>query len=73
VILSLVGVVVAGFLAVLLFGLLTGRIEWRQQACCQADPDKDGRMHVPQDRSAGLSSAAAPHPHDQVRRGDADR
>jgi hypothetical protein len=71
VILSLVGVVVAGFLAVLLFGLLTGRIDWRQQACCQADPDKDGRMN--QGRTAPPIAAEPPHPHDQARRGDTDR
>ena len=72
-ILSLVGVVVAGFLAVLLFGLVTGRIEWRQQACCQADPEKDWRMRVPEERPARPSAAVAPHPDDQARRGDADR
>lgn len=41
----LVGLVVAGFLAVLAFGLLTGRIAWRQQGCCcPADPALDPRM-----------------------------
>ena len=28
------GLVVVGFLAVLVFGLATRRIAWRQQACC---------------------------------------
>jgi len=42
---ALVGLVVAGFLATLIFGLVTGRIAWRQQACCcPADPAKDARM-----------------------------
>jgi hypothetical protein len=40
-----IGVVVAGFLAALLFGLFTGRIAWRQQGCCcPADPADDTRM-----------------------------
>jgi hypothetical protein len=42
---ALLGLVVAGFLATLIFGLVTGRIAWRQQACCcPADPAKDPRM-----------------------------
>ena len=42
---ALVGLVVAGFLATLIFGLVTGRIAWHQQACCcPADPAKDARM-----------------------------
>ena len=41
----LAGAVVLGFLAVLAFGLVTGRIPWRQQACCTvADPARDKRM-----------------------------
>lgn len=40
-----IGVVAAGFLAALLFGLFTGRIAWRQQGCCcPADPATDTRM-----------------------------
>ena len=43
----LLGLIVAGFLAVLIFGLVTGRIAWRQQACCcPADPAKDARMRA---------------------------
>jgi hypothetical protein len=39
------GLVVLGFLAVLVFGLATRRIAWRQQACCApADPADDLRM-----------------------------
>lgn len=48
----LVGLVVGGFLTVLVFGLVTGRIDWRQQGCCDADPAKDARMNVPEDRLA---------------------
>lgn len=44
-----IGVVVVGFLAVLLFGLATGRIDWRQQGCCApADPADDLRMRDPE-------------------------
>ena len=46
-ILTLLGLVVAGFLATLVFGLVTGRIAWRQQACCcPADPANDARMRA---------------------------
>ncbi len=39
------GLIVIGFLAVLVFGLGTRRIGWRQQACCApADPADDLRM-----------------------------
>ena len=48
----LLGAVLVGFLAVLIFGLVTGRIDWRQQGCCDADPAKDARMNVPEDRLA---------------------
>ena len=41
---ALLGLVVAGFLVTLIFGLITGRIAWRQQGCCSADPAKDARM-----------------------------
>ena len=40
----LVGLVLAGFLATLGLGLATGRIAWRQQGCCPADPEHDLRM-----------------------------
>ena len=41
------GLVVAGFLVTLIFGLVTGRIAWRQEACCcPADPAKDARMRT---------------------------
>jgi hypothetical protein len=50
VILALMGVVVVAFPVVVLFGLVTGRIDWRQQSCCQGDPTKDARMRVPDDR-----------------------
>ncbi len=44
-ILALVGLVVAGFLVTLAFGLVTGRIAWRQRGCCApADPAQDVRM-----------------------------
>lgn len=43
---AVVGLVVGGFLVVLAFGLLTGRIDWRQQGCCAADPDDDMRMRT---------------------------
>ena len=44
---ALLGLAVAGFLATLIFGLVTGRIAWRQQACCcPADPAKDARMRT---------------------------
>lgn len=42
----LIGLVVGGFLATLVFGLLTGRIDWRQQGCCAADPEDDPRMRT---------------------------
>jgi hypothetical protein len=44
---ALVGLVVAGFLTTLILGLVTGRIAWRQQACCcPADPAEDARMRA---------------------------
>lgn len=47
---ALVGLVVAGFLATLIFALATGRIAWRQQACCcPADPALDARMRAAND------------------------
>jgi hypothetical protein len=44
---ALIGVVLAGFLATLCFGLATRRIAWRQQGCCPADPAQDLRMRDP--------------------------
>ena len=39
------GVALSGFLIVLVFGLLTGRIPWRASGCCcPADPSIDRRM-----------------------------
>ena len=46
----LLGAVIVVFLGVLIFGLATGRIDWRQQGCCDADPAKDARMNVAADR-----------------------
>jgi hypothetical protein len=43
---ALIGVVLAAFLATLVFGLVTGRIAWRQRGCCPADPDDDLRMRT---------------------------
>ena len=44
---AFVGLVVVGFLVTLIFGLVTGRIAWRQQGCCcPADPAKDARMRA---------------------------
>jgi hypothetical protein len=57
-----IGLVVAGFLATLGFGLVTGRIAWRQQGCCcPADPADDARMrdsygHADASCSAGPAS-----------------
>lgn len=42
----LVGLAVGAFLVTLVLGLLTGRISWRQQGCCPADPDRDARMRT---------------------------
>lgn len=51
-ILTLLGLVVAAFLVTLIFGLVTGRIPWRQQACCcPADPADDARMRVLDERA----------------------
>jgi hypothetical protein len=43
---ALIGVVLVGFLATLVVGLATGRIAWRQQGCCPADPAHDLRMRT---------------------------
>ncbi len=44
---ALLGIVVGGFLVALVFGLVTGRIDWRQQGCCAANPDEDLRLRTP--------------------------
>lgn len=49
---ALLGAVIVGFLAVLLVGLVTGRIAWRQESCCAPDPSRDGRMRVPDEPAA---------------------
>ena len=42
---AVLGLVIVGFLAALVFGLATRRIDFRQQACCApADPADDLRM-----------------------------
>jgi hypothetical protein len=56
VIATVVGGIVLGFLAVLLFGLATGRIDWRQQGCCPADPDDDLRMRTDGTPSTGTTT-----------------
>ena len=53
----LIGVLLAGFVATVGFGLATGRIAWRQQGCCPADPARDLRMRD----TAGPPNSAAPH------------
>ena len=41
----LLGVLAVAVLATLVFGLITKRIDWRQQGCCApADPSHDLRM-----------------------------
>jgi hypothetical protein len=40
----LVGLVVGGFLVTVAVGLATGRIAWRQEGCCTADPARDSRL-----------------------------
>ena len=52
VIITLIGIVVAGFLAVLLFGLVTRRIDWRAEGCCAPSVERDLRMRVPEDPQA---------------------
>lgn len=44
---ELLGALALGFLAVLLFGLLSGRIAWRQQGCCAPPADRDLRLREP--------------------------
>lgn len=44
---AVIGVVLVGFVSTLVFGLATGRIPWRQQGCCPADPERDLRMRDP--------------------------
>lgn len=43
---ALVGLAVIGFLLTLVYGLITGRVAWRQQGCCPADPAQDARMRT---------------------------
>lgn len=43
---ALIGLAVVGFLLTLVYGLVTGRIAWRQQGCCAADPALDARMRT---------------------------
>jgi hypothetical protein len=62
VIATVVGGIVLGFLAVLLFGLATGRIDWRQQGCCPADPDDDLRMRTDETPSAGTTTTRRREP-----------
>lgn len=55
------GVLAIGFLAVLLFGLVTGRIDWRQQGCCApADPADDLRMRDPETTSTSSTRRREP-------------
>ncbi len=43
----LVGIATLVFLALLVFGLVTRRIEWRQQGCCSVgDPESDARVRT---------------------------
>lgn len=44
----ILGILAAVFIAVLLFALVTGRIDWRQQGCCAvSDPARDARLRDP--------------------------
>lgn len=54
------GVVLAGFLVALGLGLATGRIPWRQDGCCPADPARDLRMRGHDERDRQHHTA----PHD---------
>lgn len=55
------GALAIGFLAVLLFGLVTGRIDWRQQGCCApADPADDLRMQDPETTSTSSTRRREP-------------
>lgn len=55
---TVVGGIVLAFLAVLLFGLATGRVDWRQQGCCPADPDDDLRMRTDQAPSTSTTPSS---------------
>jgi hypothetical protein len=39
-----IGALTIAFIAVLLFGLVTGRIAWRQTGCCALPAERDWRM-----------------------------
>lgn len=52
---AVLGVLAGGVLAVLVFGLVTGRIPWRTRGCCcPVDPADDVRMRdaIGPDRAA---------------------
>lgn len=51
----LVAAVAVAGVAVVVFGLVTGRLDRRAQGCCPADPSKDLRM-----RSDAVPGPAAP-------------
>ena len=57
-----IGVVVVGFLAALAFGLVTGRVDWRQQGCCPADPDDDLRMRGATTTDTSTGTTRREHP-----------
>lgn len=59
---TVVGGIVVAFLAVLVFGLLTGRIDWRQQGCCPADPDDDLRMRSGETPTTGTTTTRRREP-----------
>jgi hypothetical protein len=57
------GLLAIGFLAVLVFGLGTGRIDWRQQGCCApADPADDLRMRDPETTSGSAGTTRREEP-----------
>ena len=59
---TVVGGIVVAFLAVLVFGLVTGRIDWRQQGCCPADPDDDLRMRSHEAPTTGTTTTRRREP-----------
>lgn len=44
---EVIGALTLAFVAVLVFGLLTGRISWRQQGCCAPPAERDLRLREP--------------------------
>lgn len=42
----LVGGAAAAVIGAVVFGLMTGRLNWRTEACCPADPAQDLRMRA---------------------------